>query len=139
MKKQIFNNSFGARPVVVALLLLAIVLTSCLFESDDNGLESWLSSQGMPSSYKVQTLSINDLKVASAEVFLDTLPKSADNRAVFGHVSNLTHDLFVDMAFVPDSSFIRKLNESDTSGAFMYFRSIWLKNSLLIHSLIKRK
>ena len=125
MKKQIFNNSFGARPGVVALLLLAIVLTSCLFESDDNGLESWLSSQGMPSSYKVQTLSINDLKVASAEVFLDTLPKSADNRAVFGHVSNLTHDLFVDMAFVPDSSFIRKLNESDTSGAFMYF--FWLR------------
>ena len=120
-----FINSIGVNPVVVALLLLSIVLTSCLFESDDNGLESWLADQGMPSSYKVQTLTVENLKVASAEVFLDTFPKTADNRALLGHASNLTHDLLLDIAFAPDSSFIRKLNESDTSGAFMVF--FWLR------------
>ena len=48
----------------------ALALTACIFESDEDGLSNWLSDQGMPSSYKVQTLNIPDLSVASAEVFL---------------------------------------------------------------------
>ena len=105
------------------LAALALSLSACYFESDDDGLQSWLSNQGMPSSNKVQVLSVNGLKVRSAEVFLDTVPKSADAIALFGHQSNLTHDLVLDFAFT-DSSFMRKFSESDSSGA--YLELFWL-------------
>lgn len=119
MKKN--RNGFIVGPAFLAiiLLLVAFLTTSCIFESDDNGLESWLSTQGMPSSYKMQTLSIENIKPVSAEAFLDTFPKSADARAVLGHRSNLTHDLVMDFAFSPKSSFIKTFKDSDTSGSFL--------------------
>lgn len=73
----------------------------------------------MPDSYKVQALSINIPKPASVESFLDTRPKAADSRAVLGAYGNLNHDLVMDFAFAPGSSFMEGLNESDTSGAFL--------------------
>ena len=123
MKNKLFGLS--AWTVSIVAVLLSVVLTSCLFDSDDNGLESWLSDRGMPSSYKVQTVNIENIKVASAEVYLDTFPKSADVNAVLGHASNLTHDLVLDFAFKPDTAFMKSLRKSDTSGAFLAL--FWLR------------
>ena len=105
--------------------LLALAMTACIFESDEDGLANWLSDQGMPNSYKVQTLNIPDLKVASAEVFMDTFPTTADYQAVLGHGANLTHDLVLDFAFIPDTNFMKKFSASDTSGAFLTLS--WLR------------
>ena len=104
---------------------MAFALTACIFESDEDGLSNWLSDQGMPSSYKVQTLNIPDLSIASAEVFLDTFPTSADYQAVLGHTASLSHDLVLDIAFMPDSGFMKSLSESDTAGA--YLSLFWLR------------
>lgn len=104
------------------LLLLAALLTSCLFESEDSALSSWLSDQGLPDSYKVQTLSINDLTPVSAEVFLDTTPKSANDRAVFGRVSNISHDLVMDFGF--ESGLISTLQKADSAASLLYVRLI---------------
>ncbi len=117
-KKKLYFWSFFAA--------IAFVLSACIFESDDDGLETWLSDRGMPSSYLVQTLTINDIKVASAEMHLDTLPKSADAYAVLGHVSNMSHDVVMDIGFRSDTSFLNKLKASDTSGAFLGL--FWLRS-----------
>lgn len=98
-------------------------MSSCYFESDDDGLKSWLSDQGMPSSYKMQTLSIENIKPVSAEVFLDTLPKSADVSALLGRRSGLVHDLMFDFALDIDSAYMAGFAKSDTSGAFL--RVFW--------------
>ena len=41
------------------LAIGALALSACLFDSDEDGLGNWLSDQGLPNSYKVQTVSIN--------------------------------------------------------------------------------
>jgi hypothetical protein len=116
--------------------LLAMFLTSCLFDADDDGLSSWLSDQGMPSSYKVQTVSINDLKPVSAEVFVDTLPKNARTRGVLGTVSGMTHDVVVD--FGVDSAFLARLKSAKSAKAFLklqlvdsYYLSEFLPSGIL--------
>lgn len=111
------------------LVGLALLLTSCLFESDDNGISSWLSDHGMPMTYKVQKLDIEGIKVASAEVFLDTTPRSADKQSPLGRYSNIAHDLVMDFAFTPKADFLEKLKSSDSSGAFLVF--YWDKNFYL--------
>ena len=112
--------------LLFALAAIALVFSACIFESDDDGLESWLSDQGVPSSYKVQTLDIDGLKVSSAEVFLDTRPRTANTLAIFGHASNLTHDLVLDFAFKPDSSFMKAYKANDTAGVDLVI--YWLKD-----------
>jgi len=104
--------------IVLAGLLvgLALVLTSCLFDSDANGVESWLSDHGMPSTYKMQKVNVN-LNVASAEVFLDSTPKSADAQSPLGRFSNIAHDLYMDIALTPDTNFLRNLRNSDSASA----------------------
>lgn len=103
----------------VFLLVLALVLTSCLFESSENGLDSWMEEKGMPTSYKVQTLTIGDLKAASAEVFMDTLPRSANYRAVLGHVANLSHDMVFDFFFTADTNFLKKFKADDSASVYL--------------------
>ena len=124
MKKTLFYNLKKTQLTVVALLLCSVALTACLFDSDDNGMESWLSDRGIPSSYQVQTLTIDNIKPSSVELAVDTTPKSADANAVLGHVSNLTHDLIFDIAF-SDTSFMKKMSKSDTAGAFLVLA--WLR------------
>ena len=123
MKKTLFNN-LKTTQLIVVTLLCSMALTSCLFDSDDNGLESWLSDRGLPNSYQVQTLTIDNIKPTSVEVNFDMRPKSADANAVLGHVSNLTHDLVFDLAY-SDTSFMKKMSKSDTAGAFLVLS--WLK------------
>lgn len=97
------------------LLLLLTTLTSCLFESDDTALSSWLSDQGLPDNYTVQVLSINDLAPVSAEVFEDSTPFWGEDGLTLGRRANLAHDLVLDFAFeistlLPD---LEKADDSD--------------------------
>lgn len=101
------------------LLVLTFLLTSCLFESSETGMDSWANTKGVPSTYKVHSVTVSDLKVSSAEAFMDTLPRSADTRGILGNVSNLKHDLAFDFAIKADTNFIKKMKDSDSSGAFL--------------------
>ena len=118
---EFFNDSeFWVKKIVFAfLLVLACVLTSCLFESSETGLESWMEEKGLPTSYLVQTVSIGDLKASSAEVFVDTLPRAANYRAVLGHASNMSHDMVFDFFFEADTNFLKKYRSDDSAGAFL--------------------
>ena len=122
MKKTLFNN-LKTTHLIVVTLLCSMALTSCLFDSDDNGMESWLSDHGVPSSYQVQTVTIDNIKPTSVVVALDTFPKSADANAVLGRESNLSHDLVFDIAF-SDTTFMKKMSASDTAGASLLL--VWL-------------
>ena len=119
MKKTLLNHLKKTHLLALALSLCTITLTACLFDSDENGVESWLDARGLPSSYKVQTLSIENIKVASAQRYAPELPRSADISAVLGHSSNITHDLVFDIAFEAKSNFMKSFTESDTSGAYL--------------------
>lgn len=96
-------------------------LSACLFESDESALSSWLSNQGLPDSYKVQTVSVGDLTPVSAEIFQDTFPKSGVGRVIFGSVSNMSHDLVFD--YVLDKKFVETLNTADSAASILY---LWL-------------
>ncbi len=119
---------------------ITLVLSACIFESDDDGLETWLSDRGMPSNYLVQTLEIKDLKPASAKVFMDTMADMARANAVFGHVSNLTHDLVFDFVFdePKDTTFLPLFKSSDSAKVVLvlywqkdFYKSMWFpKNDL---------
>ena len=100
--------------------LLAFVLSSCLFDTDDDGLSNWLSDQGMPSSYKVQTVTVGDLNPLSAEVFRDTLPKSAWRRGVIGAANGVSYDAVFDFAL--DSAFLDTLSSSDSARSYLHLR-----------------
>ena len=100
--------------------LLAFVLSSCLFDTDDEGLSNWLSDQGMPSSYKVQTLTVGDLSPLSAEVYRDTLPKSAWRRGVFGAANGISYDAVFDFAL--DSAYLDTLASSDSAKSSLYLK-----------------
>lgn len=97
------------------LPLLALALLSCSSDTDGNGISSWLSYQGMPNSYKVQTVTVEGLKPTSADVYVDTLPNSATNRAVLGASSGLSHDLLFDILL--DSASLAKMNSADSGAA----------------------
>lgn len=107
--------------------LLAFVLSSCLFDSDDDGLSSWLSDQGMPSSYKVETLTVSDLKPTSVELRKDTLPRTAWAGGVFGANAGLSHDIVFDFAL--DESFLANLKVADSAKSllFLYLQDSYYK------------
>ena len=98
--------------------LLAFVLSSCLFDTDDEGLSNWLSDQGMPSSYKVQTVTIGDLNPLSAEVYRDTLPKSAWRRGVFGAANGISYDAVFEFAL--DSAYLDTLTSSNSAKSYLH-------------------
>ena len=106
----------------ILLPLLALFLSSCLFDTDDDGLTNWLSDQGMPSNYKVQTVTVGGLKPVSAEVFQDTRPKSAWGVGVVGAVSGMSYDLALDFAL--DSAFLDTLKKADSASSVLYLRLI---------------
>ncbi len=107
--------------LVVFLSLIALGLTACIFDSDETVMASWLSDQGIPSGYKVQTLSVGDLTPVSAEVFLDSAPKLANDRAVLGTTANVSHDLVFDASFY-DPVFFDDLKKSDSAEAHLALR-----------------
>lgn len=121
---------------------IALVLSACIFESDDDGLETWLSDRGMPSTYQVQVLNIDNIKATSAKSYLDTSVRTANVDAVVGHAANLTHDLVLDFAFEePDSAFMEKFRASDSAGALLvlywqsdFYKSKWFPKKTLPYS-----
>ena len=120
----------------ILLPFLALFLSSCLFDTDDDGLSSWLSDQGMPGSYKVQTVSINDLNPISADVFMDTLPKNARSRGILGATSGLSHDVVLDFGL--DSVFLARLSSAKSPKSYLklqlvdsYYMSDYLPSDIL--------
>ena len=99
--------------------LLAFVLSSCLFDTDDEGLSNWLSDQGMPSSYKVQTVTVGDLNPLSADVYRDTLPENARVRGLFGAVSGMSYNAFFDFKL---EKFLDTLNAADSVKSYLHLR-----------------
>lgn len=101
-----------------AIFFCLLLLTSCLFDSDESSLSSWLSDQGLPDSYSVETLEINNLNVLSSRTFLDSVPRSANVNAVLGHQANMNHDLVFEFAFV-DSAFFADLKKSEAPASLI--------------------
>jgi len=122
---------------------ITLFLSACIFESDSDGLETWLSDRGMPSNYQVKTLEIKNLKPTSAKVYLDTTADMARANAVLGHASNLTHDLVFDFAFdePEDTSFLSKYKSSDSAQVVLvlywqqeFYKSKWFPKKELPYS-----
>jgi hypothetical protein len=103
---------------VVFLALFALFLSACIFDSEETVMTDWLSDQGIPSGYQVQTLSIGDLTPLSSEVFLDSTPKLANDRVVLGKTANVSHDLVFDVAFY-DSVFFADIKKTDSVETFL--------------------
>lgn len=106
------------RKNIVLLSFLAFFLSSCFFDSEESGLTDWLSDQGMPSSYKVQVVTVENITPLSAEVFLDSTPRSGRGMGIFGATANLSHDLVLDFGL--DSAFIRKLSKADSTKSMLH-------------------
>ena len=72
--EHVKNRSF----LYLALSFAVFCFFACGFDSDgeSQSVNSWLSSQGMPSSYKVNVLEISDLPIVSSEVFHSSKPMS---------------------------------------------------------------
>lgn len=102
----------------VYLLLLTLVLSACIFDSDETVVAGWLSDQGIPGGYEVKTLSVGDLTPISSEVFWDSTPKLANDRVVLGKSANIAHDIAFDIAFY-DSVFFADLKKTDSATAYM--------------------
>ena len=98
--------------------LLAFLLSSCLFDTDDEGLSNWLSDQGMPSNYKVQTVTVSDLKPVSAEVLQNTDPVDAWGQGIFGASFGMSHDIVFDFAI--DSAFLARAKSADSSKSILF-------------------
>jgi hypothetical protein len=102
------------------LLIGALALSACLFDSDEDGLGNWLSDQGLPDSYKVQTVSVNGLVPSKVNAYRDSTPLIMDSRIVFGNSANMSHEMALEFLYgskKDDTLFLRNLNKSDTVGA----------------------
>jgi len=108
----------------ILLPFMAFVLSSCLFDTDDDGLSNWLSDQGMPSSYKVQTVTVDDLNPLSVEITRDTLPENAGTRGLLGTVPGMSFDAVFDFAL--DSAFLDTLSSADSVKSYVH---LWLLDS----------
>ena len=86
MKKTMFLYLF------VLIPLLGIM--ACVFDSDNEGVGSFLDHEGLPLNYKVETLTIEGIEPSSVKSYFDDYPYSANGRAVLGTSFDLNHDLF---------------------------------------------
>lgn len=100
------------------LAVVAVSLTACLFDSEDTALSGWLSDQGLPDSYKVQTLTIDGLSPVSAKTYEGAKVFSASDIAVFGSQAGISRDLVLDIAF-SDSAFFAELDKSDSAASYI--------------------
>lgn len=100
------------------LVVWAIALSACLFDSEDSALSSWLSDQGLPDSYKVQTLTVDGLTPASAKAYTGRTVFAISDKAVFGTQAGVTHDVVFDISF-KDSAFFAELADADSAAAFI--------------------
>lgn len=107
------------------LFALAALLASCIFESDDDGVNSWLASHSMPDNYKLQVLNIENLKPISVEKFWYDQPRQANDSlyVTLGRSSNVSQNLFLEFGYAASDEFIEELNSSDsvTSSLSLYW------------------
>ncbi|WP_295678380.1 hypothetical protein [uncultured Fibrobacter sp.] len=113
MKKKFVLLSF--------LLIGALALSACLFDSDEDGLGNWLSDQGLPNSYKVQTVSINGLVPSEVGAYRDSTPLIMNSRIAFGNSANMSHEMALEFLYVADTSFLNRFKNADTIGAYISF------------------
>jgi hypothetical protein len=104
------------------LPLVALFVSSCSFDMDDEGLSRWLSDQGMPSSYKVQTVTVSDLKPISAEVHQDSQPLNAYTRGMFGSANGMSIDAVFDFSI--DSAFTARMKKTDSVKSSLILRLV---------------
>lgn len=114
---------------IVFLFVVALFFTSCIFDTDNAGVSSWLSSHGMPDSYKTRVLTVDNIKADSVVVGVNTSPRLIDSLTfMIGRQSNVAYDMYMDIDFAiadtnskPDTSFINALRASDSSFAALTF------------------
>ncbi len=100
------------------LIAAAALFTSCAFDSDESGVSNWLSSHGMPDSYKVQVITIENLKAENVSSNWYGKPRLVSDSiyANFGRKSNVVHDVVFDFVFAERKSYISDtLNASDST------------------------
>ena len=121
------DSEFRVKKKNIAFLVLcglcAALLTACLFDSDDSALSSWLGDQGLPDSYRVQTLTIDGLVPESATVNNGKTVFAIADRMVFGTQAGLTHDLVFDF-LVDDKKLFEQTARSDSVYAYVSAVSI---------------
>lgn len=110
MKKACLLFFFAFLPV--------LGLVGCLFDSSGDALSSWLKDEGLPSSYKVQTLDIDSIYPASFAVGFDSTPRAQYYQGVLGSVNGMNHELVMDFCF-KDASFFTKFDSADSAAAFL--------------------
>lgn len=104
------------------LFAVAVLFTSCLFDTDDSGVSSWLSSHGMPDSYKVQVLDIGGIKPVSVEVGVKTEPKLVDSTIfLLGQTSKVSYDMVMEFVDVESDKNLKKLKEADSLSSLITF------------------
>lgn len=129
-KKVQHDSEIRVKKKFVLLFFLAIgalALSACLFDSDEDGLGNWLSDQGLPDSYKVQTLSVDGLVPSKVGAYRDSTPLIMDGRIVFGNSANISHEMALEFLYgakKDDSLYIERFENADTIGAYISF--YWL-------------
>ena len=122
-KKVQHDSEIRVKKKFVLLSFLAIgtlALSACLFDSDEDGLGNWLSDQGLPDSYKVQTVSVDGLVPSEVNVYRDSTPLIMDGRIVFGNSANMSHEMAFEFLYgskKDDSLFLKHFKKADTTGA----------------------
>lgn len=121
------DSEFRVKKKNIAFLVLfglcTALLTACLFDSDDSALSSWLGDQGLPDSYRVQTLTIDGLMPESATANNGKTVFAIADRAIFGAQAGLTHDLVFDF-LVDDKRLFEGTASSDSVAAYISAVSI---------------
>ncbi|MCQ2091373.1 MAG: hypothetical protein MJY85_01710 [Fibrobacter sp.] len=108
------------------LFVFAALLTSCIFDSDDAGVSSWLSDHGLPDSYKVHVFDIENIKPSSVEFGKNVAPRLIDSMEFFlGKSAGVSYDMYMDVAFAADTTFIKSLKAADSTNTFMSFFWFW--------------
>lgn len=135
MKKKFVLLSF--------LTIGTLALSACLFDSDEDGLSNWLSDQGLPDSYKVQTLSIEGLVPSKVEVNRDSTPLIMDSRVVLGNASNMSHEVAFEFLYKEKKDgFLKRFRSADTIGAYISLNlltSFYNEKSIPVDLLPDRK
>lgn len=106
--------------ILSILFVLAVLLTSCIFDTDESALSSWLDDQGLPNSYQVQTLEIDGIVPVSAESYQNLAPRDANSIAYLGRSANISHDMVLDFMF--DTLLFAKLKDADVAKSSIDFR-----------------
>lgn len=114
------------------VLIPLIGIMACVFDSDDEGVSSYLAHQNLPTNYNVQVLSIDGLVPTAAASYLNTSPYAANERVVLGTSFDLYHDLYFDFAFRDENFFSGFAKDAEANGSleFHLLSSFYTSTSL---------